>query len=125
MGECEKMLNAGTWPGGYVTDDAGQVSYVMKSGQNRAIQPGTYKVIPKVPGQSCKWYLEGVPGRLGIAIHAGNVAEDSAGCLLVGTSLVKVNSQEYKITGSRNKLTSLFSLFDVYGEGNIYIEITQ
>ena len=31
MSECEKMLNAGTWPGGYVKDDAGQVSYVMKS----------------------------------------------------------------------------------------------
>ena len=31
MSECEKMLNAGTWPGGYVKDDAGQVSSVMKS----------------------------------------------------------------------------------------------
>lgn len=31
MSECEKMLDAGTWPGGYVRDDAGTVSYVMKS----------------------------------------------------------------------------------------------
>ena len=31
MSECEKMLDTGTWPGGYVKDDAGQVSYVMKS----------------------------------------------------------------------------------------------
>ena len=30
MSECEKMLDAGTWPGGYVRDDAGTVSYVMK-----------------------------------------------------------------------------------------------
>ena len=31
MSECDSMLDAGTWPGGYVKDDAGQVSYVMKS----------------------------------------------------------------------------------------------
>lgn len=31
MSECESMLEAGTWPGGYVKDDAGNVSYVMKS----------------------------------------------------------------------------------------------
>ena len=31
MSECDSMLEAGTWPGGYVKDDAGQVSYVMKS----------------------------------------------------------------------------------------------
>ena len=31
MSECEKMLDEGTWPGGFVKDDAGQVSYVMKS----------------------------------------------------------------------------------------------
>lgn len=31
MSECESMLEAGTWPGGYVRDDAGTVSYVMKS----------------------------------------------------------------------------------------------
>ena len=31
MSECERMLDAGTWPGGYVRDDAGTVSYVMKS----------------------------------------------------------------------------------------------
>ena len=110
---------------GYFLERPYNADLAEKSGRNRAIQPGKYKVIPKVPGQSFKWYLEGVPGRLGIAIHAGNVAEDSAGCLLVGTSLVKLNSQEYKITGSTNKLKSLFSLFDMYGEGNIYIEIIQ
>ena len=31
MSECESMLDAGTWPGGYVKDDAGKVTYVMKS----------------------------------------------------------------------------------------------
>ena len=29
--ECERMLDAGTWPGGYVGDDTSKVSYVMKS----------------------------------------------------------------------------------------------
>lgn len=93
--------------------------------KNRAIQPGRYKVIPKVPGRSYKWYLDGVPGRSGIAIHAGNVAEDSSGCLLVGTSLQRLSSTEYKIIQSQKKLTSLFSLLDLYGSNNIYIEITR
>ena len=31
MSECDEMLDNGTWPGGYVKDDSGQVSYVMKS----------------------------------------------------------------------------------------------
>lgn len=31
MDECDSMLEAGTWPGGFVRDDAGTVSYVMMS----------------------------------------------------------------------------------------------
>lgn len=31
MDECNSMLDAETWPGGYVRDDAGTVSYVAKS----------------------------------------------------------------------------------------------
>lgn len=31
MSECESMLDAGTWPGGYVQDDGVKVSYVMNS----------------------------------------------------------------------------------------------
>ena len=31
MSECDEMLDNGTWPGGYVKDDSGQVSYVMQS----------------------------------------------------------------------------------------------
>ena len=31
MSECDELLDNGTWPGGYVKDDSGQVSYVTKS----------------------------------------------------------------------------------------------
>ena len=31
MSECDSMLDNGTWPGGYVKDDSGEVTYVMKS----------------------------------------------------------------------------------------------
>ena len=31
MSECNEMLDNGTWPGGYVKDDSGRVSYVTKS----------------------------------------------------------------------------------------------
>lgn len=66
-----------------------------------------------------------MPGRDGIAIHAGNYAEDSSGCLLPGTSLVKVGDSKYMVQNSKNKLDALYGLFKMYGAGNISINIIQ
>lgn len=110
---------------GYFMERPYDAKLAEKSGSKRAIRPGEYNIIPKTPGQRYQWYLKGVPGRDGIAIHAGNYAEDSSGCLLPGTSLVKVGDSNYMVQNSTNKLDALFGLFKMYGAGNISINIIQ
>lgn len=63
-----------------------------------AIPEGTYHVFITKSAKFKKWlpYLMGVPGFKGIRIHAGNKAEDTQGCILVGENRVKgmvVNSR--------------------------------
>ena len=63
-----------------------------------AIPEGTYHVFITMSQKFKKWlpYLMGVPGFEGIRIHAGNKAEDTQGCILVGENRVKgmvVNSR--------------------------------
>lgn len=110
---------------GYFLERPYEANLAEESGSLKAIQPGVYKIIPHIPGQRFKWYLEGVPGRAGIAIHSGNKPEDSRGCLLTGTSVLKVNDSSYEVRGSISKLNSLFALFEMYGYDNISITITQ
>jgi hypothetical protein len=47
--------------------------------------------------------LKDVPGFLGILIHPGNTALDSAGCLIVGK-----NTQVGKLTDSKNTFAKLY-----------------
>ena len=90
-----------------------------------AIPYGTYKVTlgvqsPKYSQRAsydwCKGYLPrllNVPHFDGILIHAGNTAEDSAGCILVGENKVKgkvINSMAtlkrlYRLLQSDEKIT--------------------
>ncbi|WP_311435097.1 DUF5675 family protein [Hoylesella timonensis] len=110
---------------GYFMERPYDAKLAEKSGSERAIQPGEYNIIPKTPRKRYQWYLEGVPGRDGIAIHSGNYAEDSLGCLLTGTSLVKIGDSDYMVQNSKNKLAALFELFKMYGAGNISINFIQ
>lgn len=63
-----------------------------------AIPAGTYKVTveysPRFKRQLPR--LHNVPHFIGILIHSGNTAKDSAGCIIVGFNTVKG-----KVTGSR------------------------
>lgn len=54
--------------------------------EGREIPVGTYRVSLTLSNRFKRYLpiLERVPGRTGIRIHAGNVAGDSDGCLLVG-----------------------------------------
>ena len=88
-----------------------------------AIPYGTYKVTlgvqsPKYSQRSnyawCKGYLPrllDVPHFEGILIHAGNTAEDSAGCILVGENKVKG-----KVINSMATLKRLYGILKEAGD---------
>jgi len=62
--------------------------------------------------------LENVPGFTGVLIHAGNTAEDSGGCILVGKNRVKG-----KVLDSRETFARLFKLLFVAERGGEALEI--
>ncbi|MBR1979775.1 DUF5675 family protein [Candidatus Proelusimicrobium excrementi] len=62
--------------------------------------------------------LENVPGFTGVLIHAGNTAEDSGGCILVGKNRVKG-----KVLDSRETFARLFRLLFVSERGGETLEI--
>lgn len=96
------------------------------SQSDTAILKGEYNIIPAVDGQRFHWYLQNVPGRYGIAIHAGNKYSDGEGCLLTGTSyFYDKTSDAYKVADSRDMLAKLEGMFSTYGKGNITITITE
>lgn len=82
-------------------DKVRDLSKEAKVAGQTAIPYGTYEVTLKVQSPKyskreaynwCKGYLPrllNVPHFEGILIHAGNTAEDSAGCILVGENKVK------------------------------------
>jgi len=74
-----------------------------------AIPGGTYKVILSYSNRFKKILPEvlNVPHFLGIRIHSGNTAEDSAGCIIVGKNTVKG-----KVTDSIKYLNLLMSKLD-------------
>lgn len=88
-----------------------------------AIPYGTYKVTLKVQSPKysqrasydwCKGYLPrllNVPHFEGILIHAGNTAEDSAGCILVGE-----NKVVGKVINSMATLKRLYGILKEAGE---------
>ena len=49
--------------------------------------------------------IQNVPGFVGVRIHAGNTAEDTEGCILVG-----FNTEKGRLTKSREALNSLMLL---------------
>lgn len=58
------------------------------NGRNSCIPPGRY-ICEKHSGTKYKntWCVTNVPGRTAILFHAGNIEDDSLGCILLGSSL--------------------------------------
>lgn len=95
-------------------------------GSKKAILGGKYQIVPKqYESQRYQWYLKGVDGRTGIAIHKGNNGTDSKGCLIPGTSYsYDSDNNEYKVWESGAKLEELTNFFKKYGNSGIEINIT-
>lgn len=111
---------------GYFLEPHTDCDSAMIENSKKAILGGNYQITPKQNNkQRYLWYLNGVKGRKGIAIHKGNHGTDSKGCLLPGVSYSydKTNN-EYHVWKSKEKLTELSNFFEKYGEGGIEINIT-
>ena len=84
-----------------------------------AIPAGTYRVTMEYSPRFKRElpYLHDVPHFLGVLIHSGNTAGDSAGCIIVGRNTVKG-----KVLESRATLDKLLS--GIRDEKDITIEIS-
>lgn len=111
---------------GYFLEPHTDCDSAMIENSKKAILGGNYQITPKQNNkQRYLWYLNGVKGRKGIAIHKGNHGTDSKGCLLPGVYyLYDKTNNEYHVWKSKEKLTELSIFFEKYGEGGIEINIT-
>lgn len=60
------------------------VLFANVEGYGSAILPGSYNIIEAIGNQRYSFYLDGVSGRTGIALHGGFSPEDSLGCIIIG-----------------------------------------
>lgn len=90
-----------------------------------AIPVGRYQVVVTYSNRFKRELplLIGVEGFTGIRIHAGNSAEDTEGCLLVGRGL---NQAGDRITDSRTALSDLMQVLDdAYDRGEeVWLDIS-
>ncbi len=102
------------------------------------IPAGEYTILPKKEGKyfsqykqifGHKWvpYLQGVPDFEGILIHSGNYTTDTAGCLLINTTLGYLDKTNvYYGGGSKDAYKKLYNYLDLYiGDDTIRIRITR
>lgn len=111
---------------GYFLEPTVDYDSATIEGSKKAILGGKYQIVPKQhPQQRFQWYLKGVDGRKGIAIHKGTIGTDSKGCLIPGTSYsYDSDNNEYKVWESGAKLEELTEFFKKYGGSGIEIDIT-
>ena len=79
----------------------------VKIAGRTGIPNGTYKVVLSNSFRFKKVLpeIQNVPGFVGVRIHAGNTAEDTEGCILVG-----FNTEKGRLTKSREAFYSLMEL---------------
>ena len=115
--DCEKVL--GFQSSKLQIDTLENTQYVIPAGFYRTrltFSPKFKEVLP---------ILDGVIGRSGIRIHAGNTIDDTEGCILVGAA----DMPNQRLLSSRKTLNHLRDYLSNYQKQNpneeIYIEITE
>lgn len=75
------------------------------------IPPGTYKAFKRVKPSGVVIQLEGVPGRSGIQMHAGNFTRQILGCILPGDGIKDLDSDTIPdVTNSEPTLRKILAL---------------
>lgn len=105
----------------YTLEDVVRPSTDPKVYGETAIPKGQYQLTidysPKYKRNMC--HILNVPGFEGIRIHSGNKAEDTEGCLLVGTAM----SEDF-ISGSKSAYSSFYPKVEKAFEAGDLITIT-
>lgn len=86
-----------------------------------AIPPGSYRVVIDLSARFHRLmpHILDVPGFTGIRIHSGNTAENTDGCILVGTT----QSVDF-VGGSRKAFDQLFGILSTAALSADQIELT-
>ena len=126
---------------GYFLEPETDYNRAKIKNSDTSIAQGNYKVIPKKileerinterrkRGETdiqltYQWYVDSVPGRSGIAIHAGNYGKDTEGCFLPGENYsYDKETETYNVWESKKKAKELFDFFDNYGHNGIKINV--
>lgn len=113
--------------GAYFCDTLEHTQYAIPAGFYRVritFSPRFQELLP---------ILDGVIGRTGIRIHAGNTIKDTTGCILVGERspllLPPQGESEQRLLSSRRRLNELVTFLLNYKglqpHEDIYLEITE
>ena len=113
--------------GAYFCDTLEHTQYAIPAGLYRVritFSPRFQELLP---------ILDGVIGRTGIRIHAGNTIKDTTGCILVGERspllLPPQGESEQRLLSSRRRLNELVTFLLNYKglqpHEDIYLEITE
>jgi hypothetical protein len=109
----------GTNISGYILEPAGPST--TKSGTDRRIPAGTYKIIKNVGSKvGFRLYNDQVPESRAILIHSGNLPVDTEGCLLPGRIIGKNN-----VGDSKSLVKQIINHFNKVGLNGATITITD
>ena len=89
------------------------------------IPTGTYRAIQHVSPKfgKCLW-LQNVPDRSEILVHAGNFYTDILGCILIGSNLKDINGDgHFDVTSSRASIKKLMGYLK--GQKEIEVQINE
>lgn len=89
----------------------------------KAIPADTYFCERDKTGKQQYWKLVDVEGRSNIEIHAGNIMDDTEGCILIGKGIGEFQVGSEMKKGVIQSRLALDELLDLFGNESFYIDI--